>query len=539
VTLSVTRPDGSSESESGEISAQGTFAFDLEINARGEWIFTVSWAGNDEYAGASTDEHTLEVVRTIGKAIIVHGGGDSSENDTFEALNTLADHVYEVFAQRRFTDDDIYYLSPEQQEPKADAVTSLNAMEHAVTTWAPGNLTSDLSLYICVLTHNRPEQGLAIEKQNGTEVLLTAETLDGWLDQIQGNFKDITVVIEASYSEEFIDTLRGPGRVIITSSQRDSRAVVMQNISFSKYLFDNVYGNKNLRDAFQEARSELALRKRLFGNQTPQLDADGDGVTNEDEDMSALESKYIDGNYESEGSPAELPEVIQVCEDQELNEGENEAAIWAIVSSTSEISRVWGTIVPPDFAESTSETESFLSDANLLTIDLKFGENDKYEAVLEGLDKAGIYTLLIYAENAEGVSIPMITLITVPEKQAVDADGKLATAWGDMKNSDATEAVPSRSGMGQNYPNPFNPETWIPYQLRKAAHVEVRIYAPSGKLVRMLELGHKMAGFYVDKQKAAYWDGRNQTGEPVASGVYFYSIHAGDFAAVRKLIVVR
>ena len=88
-----------------------------------------------------------------------------------------------------------------------------------------------------------------------------------------------------------------------------------------------------------------------------------------------------------------------------------------------------------------------------------------------------------------------------------------------------------------NYPNPLNPETWIPYQLAEDADATVRIYSVVGKLVRTLRLGHKRAGVYATKQKAVYWDGKNEAGEQVSSGIYFYNIQAGDFSATRKMAV--
>ena len=88
-----------------------------------------------------------------------------------------------------------------------------------------------------------------------------------------------------------------------------------------------------------------------------------------------------------------------------------------------------------------------------------------------------------------------------------------------------------------NYPNPFNPETWIPYQLSEPAEVTVSVYAVDGTLVRTLELGQMPSGVYRSRSRAAYWDGRNARGEPVASGVYFYTLRAGDFSATRKLVI--
>jgi steroid delta-isomerase-like uncharacterized protein len=99
--------------------------------------------------------------------------------------------------------------------------------------------------------------------------------------------------------------------------------------------------------------------------------------------------------------------------------------------------------------------------------------------------------------------------------------------------------IPRQSLLLQNYPNPFNPETWIPYQLREPASVVIRIYNPKGRLVRTLNLGHRKAGFYLGRTQAAYWDGQNDSGEKVASGIYFYQIKAGDFDAMRRMVIVK
>ena len=97
--------------------------------------------------------------------------------------------------------------------------------------------------------------------------------------------------------------------------------------------------------------------------------------------------------------------------------------------------------------------------------------------------------------------------------------------------------VPKETALLPNYPNPFNPETWIPYHLAKDADVALTIYAIDGQVVRRLALGHQPAGRYQTRSRAAYWDGRNAFGEPVASGVYFYTITAGDFTATRKMLI--
>ena len=90
-----------------------------------------------------------------------------------------------------------------------------------------------------------------------------------------------------------------------------------------------------------------------------------------------------------------------------------------------------------------------------------------------------------------------------------------------------------------SYPNPFNPETWIPYQLAEAADVGVRIYDVGGHLVRTISIGFKPVGYYLTRERAAYWDGRNEIGEPVSSGIYFIQFVAGEYAATRRVVVVK
>ncbi len=98
---------------------------------------------------------------------------------------------------------------------------------------------------------------------------------------------------------------------------------------------------------------------------------------------------------------------------------------------------------------------------------------------------------------------------------------------------------PKLTRLLQNFPNPFNPETWIPYQLETSADVTLQIYDTSGDLVRTLDLGFKGQGFYMTRSTAAYWDGRNNLGEQVASGVYFYSLHTPKFSATRKMLILK
>ena len=99
--------------------------------------------------------------------------------------------------------------------------------------------------------------------------------------------------------------------------------------------------------------------------------------------------------------------------------------------------------------------------------------------------------------------------------------------------------TPKATVLLQNYPNPFNPETWIPYHLAHAGEVMLTIYDAQGGLVRQLNLGHQDAGFYTDQAQAAHWDGRNQSGEVVVSGVYFCQFRANDYTSLRRMVILK
>ena len=96
-----------------------------------------------------------------------------------------------------------------------------------------------------------------------------------------------------------------------------------------------------------------------------------------------------------------------------------------------------------------------------------------------------------------------------------------------------------RTALLQNFPNPFNPETWIPYQLAESVDVSIGIYDVQGHLIRRIELGAQSAGSYLTKEAAAYWDGRNDDGELTSSGIYFYQLRAGDYTAIRRLVILK
>lgn len=110
---------------------------------------------------------------------------------------------------------------------------------------------------------------------------------------------------------------------------------------------------------------------------------------------------------------------------------------------------------------------------------------------------------------------------------AVEPRGKRIVTLGQVKQNQ----------LLQNFPNPFNPETWIPFRLADESLITIHIYAATGQLIRVLSPGILPSGDYSSPAQAVYWDGRNEMGEPVSSGVYLYTLHAGAFSATRKMLI--
>ena len=143
---------------------------------------------------------------------------------------------------------------------------------------------------------------------------------------------------------------------------------------------------------------------------------------------------------------------------------------------------------------------------------------------------------ILTMDTVDGLDTTMIQ--TWIEQAQVEDDGSLTFRHG-IANLQHLLAllIPEKTALLANYPNPFNPETWIPYQLAEPAEVTLTIYDIKGRVVHTLNMGHQRAGVYQNRNRAVYWDGRNAHDELVASGVYFYTLEAGDFTATRKMLI--
>jgi len=168
------------------------------------------------------------------------------------------------------------------------------------------------------------------------------------------------------------------------------------------------------------------------------------------------------------------------------------------------------------------------------TVILQYG-SDEYFALLSKYPELGKY----FALGKNVIIFYKGEIYSVQEdstESPVEIKGKLQGRWGGVKNT-LSESEVYKFSLGQNYPNPFNPQTWIPFTLAENSNVSIKIYDLEGNLVRKIDLGYKLAGAYTTRELSALWDGKNNEGEYVSSGIYFYMLEAGKFKSVKKMML--
>lgn len=180
-------------------------------------------------------------------------------------------------------------------------------------------------------------------------------------------------------------------------------------------------------------------------------------------------------------------------------------------------------------AQNDCNGDGIVDEADVLVLALNWGKT------------TASYTPPLAPSRNEGYSLPILyeVLRAVESMPKSEARDKMINVLRETIIETQRSFIPKETIAMQNFPNPFNPETWIPFKLAKDADVSVRIFDSTGRLVRNLDLGRKSAGSYVTKDLAAYWDGKTETGEQVSSGIYFYTVKAGDFSATKKMIILK
>ena len=211
--------------------------------------------------------------------------------------------------------------------------------------------------------------------------------------------------------------------------------------------------------------------------------------------------------------------------------------------------------IPPEPEEETVgdiNRDGVVDILDLTIVGARFGQRGQNSADLNGDGLVDIVDLvLVAAAFSEEAEAPSLYPQALEFLNAAAVHGWLSQAQ-QLALTDLTylrgiavleqlhaALIPQETVLLPNYPNPFNPETWIPYRLAEDAFVTLTIYNSMGQSVRTLDIGHQAAASYESRSKAIYWDGRNEIGEQVGSGVYFYHLSADDFSATRKMLILK
>ena len=189
---------------------------------------------------------------------------------------------------------------------------------------------------------------------------------------------------------------------------------------------------------------------------------------------------------------------------------------------------------------------------DLVLVALQFGRTGQIDADVNGDGVVDIDDLIQVASAIDSVGqAPQAQPLTLTAITPAEVQNWLAQAEALNRTDTITRRgirfleqllaalIPEETILLSNYPNPFNPETWIPYHLAYDAEVTLTIYDIKGAVARQLNMGYQPAGYYTDRSKAAYWDGRNESGASVASGVYFYYLSAGDYSKTRRMVILK
>ena len=221
--------------------------------------------------------------------------------------------------------------------------------------------------------------------------------------------------------------------------------------------------------------------------------------------------------------------------------------LWEVHTENAEIT------LPPEPADAILgdiNRDGVVNIQDLIIVGARYGQRGHNSADLNGDGLVDIVDLVLIAnEFSAAAAAPSLDPQVLEQLSAADVKDWLTQARQLMQTDPAylrgitvleqlhKALTPKVTALLPNFPNPFNPETRIPYQLAKDAEVTLHIYAMNGTLVRTLSLGHQAAGTYQSRSRAVYWDGKNEFGEKVASGVFFYKLTAGEFSATRKMLI--
>ena len=406
---------------------------------------------------------------------------------------------------------------PMPEEPMPDPMP-----EEPVVTEGPGfdvTLAKGLNMISIPLMPEAPYTAKSLADMLGATVVIQ-------LDAASQSFVGYTVADE---SDGFaIDG--GMGYIVNTPEGA--------NVKFTGSAWDNQPEPEPMPDEPDTGTEDVVAEDTGADDADADADADDTGADDTGADDTGADDVVAGGTNEEEDTGADDTDGAENGETEEAASAENPEAA-AAAPALSTFKSAWAFIVTSDIRGMNTGTGYTLVAENLrtgtiatenITSDVKRSSavwaDLNRKSVVEAGDKLEV---ALYDEHGNVVSGPFQRTVTTADIR--NAFLSLQLNVGDVRPSDTI--------LAQNFPNPFNPETWIPYQLSKPTEVSISIHNISGHLVRTLDLGLQPVGSYMTPATAAYWDGKNAVGERVASGIYFYTLQTAEFAATRRMVILK
>lgn len=386
--------------------------------------YTIRSFNNVKYSelpGAVTFTNNADILHA--RAVIVAGGGPDAPGEIWEETKSYAREAYNSLLFQGYTEENIYYLTDDAAAEGRDAAANRANLEYALTTWAMGDPDTK-SLVVYLVDHGEKEQFLLRGNADPDHLeYVNAEEIDSWLDILQlTSAIKVLFVYDACFSGSFVSKLREQmdTRIIITSVDDEEVAHFLDlKQSFSGVFWGTLSGKTGTRGNLYNAWS-LASGNMAF-HQAAQLDANGNGVANEPEDVDALEQNIFEIGREWFNAGFSRPVVNIIASDQTLagETGVELSARGIYDLDRDDIVRVWAEVIAPDYVPSANVTITSLPTIELIDSN----EDGVYKATCPGdpvncppgfsFDKQGTYIINYYAEDSSGIySQPRTSLVT-------------------------------------------------------------------------------------------------------------------------------
>ncbi|MCF7805300.1 MAG: T9SS type A sorting domain-containing protein [Candidatus Marinimicrobia bacterium] len=528
--VSIAFQDNSLDSLQVVVNEEGYFGYSYVFPEKGKWSITASWPGNEAFIGAESTPTIVPVGYDVGRAIVIRGSSPEASGERIAAYDSLTQFAYRVLRQRRFTDDLIYLIHPDESfdvdndgvNADVDTTPSVSAIEHAITEWANPALNDSIGLTLYLLGDVISGRFQLSETEE-----MTATQLGEWLRTITTRDSTIymTVIVESSNAWGlYPETLPNTITFISATDTTNNSLGDAGDLSFSRFFWNGIFEGQSIGSAFLTTHDIIIDMPEVFQTQFPQLEHSGNGIPNEETDFTSSQQLFI-GGTESLGSFA--PSVLG----SGVSEGEGGLTKYTSADNRflTKLSRAndYGIRLWSRFEDETTENLTgkvlLINPTGEHTVHvLEFNaQSGRHEYFQSHFTATGKYTGYLYARDEWGrISTPLRRTFFLADTHLTDIN--------------PNRNIPSRFTLRQNYPNPFNGKTTIQYELPEASQVSISIYNIRGQRIYTIHHELQQPGYYTFN-----WNGTNHRGVKVSSGAYFYRLETGDFVDVKKMVYMK